>query len=98
MKWLRRVGYALAAALIAAGFGMLGRPGRKLKKAENQRDALLLDGSKKARDKAIKFDEQANKHQADGVEAAVAGKKAISGVKDESMVDLLDSFRSDSVQ
>ena len=97
MKWLKRIGYALAAILIAVGFGMLGGPARKQKKAENQRDALLLDGSRKSRDKAIKFDEKANEHQADAVKAAVAGQKAISGVKDESMVDLLDSFRSDGM-
>jgi len=97
MKWLKGIGYALAAALIAVGFGMLGRPARRQKKAEGQRDALLLEGSKKARDKAIKADAAANKHQAEAVEAAAAGQKAISGVKDESMAELLDSFRSDSV-
>ena len=67
MKWLKGIGYALAAALIAVGFGMLGRPARKQKRAEAQRDNLLLDGSRKSREKAIKFDENANKHQSDGV-------------------------------
>ena len=97
MKWLRRIGYALAAGLIAVGFGMLGRPGRKLKKAKDQRDYLLTEGSREARDLAIKAGEQADKHQVEANEAATAGQKAIDGVKDESMRELLDGFRSDRV-
>jgi len=96
MKWLRRIGYALAAALIAAGFGMLGRPARRQKKAEGQRDALLLDGSRKARDKADKARKRADQHQVDAQDAAIAGQAAIDkvGDSDESMAKLLDSWRS----
>lgn len=101
MKWLKGIGYALAAALIAVGFGMLARPGRKLKKAEDQRDYLLQEGSREARDAAVKAGEQADKHQADAAAAAVAGQKAMdkAGKSNESMAKLLDSWRSgDGVQ
>jgi len=94
MKWLRRIGYALAAALIAVGFGMLGQPGRKMKKAQDQRDHLLIEGSRKAKDEAVTAGKLADKHQAEAKEAAVAGQKAIDGVKDETMRELLDGFRS----
>ena len=94
MKWLRRIGFALAAGLIALGFGMLGRPGRKLKKVQDQRDYLLTEGSRKAREEAVKAGALADKHQVAANEAAAVGQKAIDGVRDESMRELLNDFRN----
>jgi len=95
-KWI----YALGALLLAIGFAILGRDGRAAKRAEGQRDKLLLDNTKTAKDKAKKAGAKADKLQKDAAAAAEAGKAAIDkvGAKDENMASLLDSWRSDSVQ
>ncbi len=95
-QWL----YAAAAFLIALGFAVLGMDARRAKKAEASRDELILDESKKAQAKAKKAGIKADKLQADAAKAAEAGQAAIDkvGTKDETMRDILDSWRSDRVQ
>ena len=95
-KWL----YAAGALLIAVGFAVLGMDGRRAKKAEASRDKLILDESKKAQDKAKKAGAKADKLQADAAQAAEVGRAAIDrvGTNDESMRDILDSWRADRVQ
>lgn len=97
MKWLRTAALAIAAFLVVVGFSMLGRSGRKLKKVKSQRDGLILDGSRKARDKAHKAGERANELQIHADEAKAKGIAAINGVNDEDMRAVLDSWRSDGV-
>ena len=95
-KWL----YAAAAVLIALGFGILTRDGRKAKTLTASRDDLLLDGSRRSRNKAIKAGRKADVLQADAKKAAEVGQAAIDkvGSNDETMRDLLDNWRSDRVQ
>ncbi len=90
-KWL----YAAAGLLVLAGLTILGRPGRAEAKAKKQRDDLLLVGSGRAKHKARLKSITADKHQANAVKAAEAGKKVMDkvGTNDESMADLLDSWR-----
>ena len=87
--------YAAGALLLAIGLGILGGPGRKEKKLVKQRDDLILEGSGRAKVKAQQKGIQADKHQANAVKAAAAGKKAMDNVgkNNESMADLLDSWR-----
>ena len=96
-KWL----YAAAAVLALVAFWILGGPERRVKKLTGQRDVLVLEGSKRAKAKAKKMGIQADKHQANAVNAAEAGKAVIDkvGTNGESMRDLLDSWRkpADSV-
>jgi hypothetical protein len=90
-KWL----YAAAGLLVLFGLGILGGPARAQKKAEGQRDDLILDGSGRAKAKAHKKNIVADKHQRNAVVAGEAGKKVMDkvGTKNESMADLLDSWR-----
>lgn len=90
--------YAAGGILLAIGFKILTGDGRKAEKLTLQRDALLLDGTKKAQNLAIKKGKQADKLQADAVEAAKVGQAAINKVgQDEvSMAKFLDSWRADS--
>ncbi len=91
---MRKWWYAAGALLLAISLGILGRPGRKAKKLVKQRDDLILDGSERAKVKAQQKRLQADKHQANAVDAAVAGKKAMDKAgKNESTADLLDSWR-----
>jgi len=94
-KWL----YAAAAVLIAIGFGILTRDGRKAKTLAASRDELLLDGSRRSRDKAMQAGRRADVLQADAEKAAKVGQAAIDkvGSKDETMAQLLDSWRSERV-
>jgi len=93
-KWL----YAAAGLLIAVGFGILGRDGRKAKKVESQRDKLLLDKTRVAQEKAKRAGKKADKLQANAKVAAEAGQAAIDkvGSNDPTMAELLDNWRSDS--
>jgi hypothetical protein len=86
--------YAAGALLLAIGLGILGGPGRKEKKLVKQRDDLILEGSGRAKAEAHQKGIQADKHQANAVKAAEAGKKAMDRAgKNESTADLLDSWR-----
>jgi len=95
-KWL----WAAAAFLIAIGFSILGRDERKARRAENQRDGLLLIGSGNAKHKAHLAGIKADKHQANAKKAAEVGQAAIDkvGSQNESVRNILDSWRSDRVQ
>ena len=95
--WLRRIGLALAAILIAVGFSMLGRPKRRQRAAEDSRDQLIAEGGARARAKARKAGAAADRLQADAKEAAAVGQAAIDkvGADHEDMRALLDSFRAD---
>lgn len=95
-KWL----YAAAGLLIAVGFALLGRPARRAKKVTQQRDRLLLDKTRVAQQKAKRAGKKADKLQADAKVAAEAGQVAIDkvGTNDETMRELLDTWRSDRVQ
>ena len=89
-KWL----YAAAGFLALFAFYILGGPARAQAKVEAQRDDLLLVGSGKAKHKAHLAGIKADKHQANAVKAAEAGKKAMDKAgKNESTADLLDSWR-----
>lgn len=85
----------LGAVLALIGFSILGRSGRAAAKAEQQRDDLIIDGSRQARAKAEKMNEKANSHQAAAVEASKLGKQVMDrvGTENESMAELLDSWR-----
>ncbi len=90
-SWL----YWLAGALALLAFHILGGPERAAIKAGKQRDDLILDGSGRAKAKAHKAGIKADKHQANAVTAGEVGKKVMDkvGTDDESMGDLLDSWR-----
>lgn len=90
-KWL----YAAAAGLAVLAFWILGGPARGEAKAKGQRDALILDGSGRAKAKAHKAGIKADAHQKNAVVAAAAGKVIMDkvGTDNESMADLLDSWR-----
>lgn len=85
----------LGVVLALAGFKILGRDGKAAAKAEQQRDDLIIDGSRKARARAEKFDKKANAHQANAVQASLLGQQVMDkvGTENESMADLLDSWR-----
>ncbi len=90
-KWL----YALAAFLVVLGFAILGRDEKAAKKAGAQRDALLVDGSRKARDKAEAAGKRADKLQEDAKVAAEIGKAAVDNVgnNNETIASVLDAWR-----
>ncbi len=97
-KWL----YWAAGALALAAFWILSGPSRGAAKAGKQRDDLILEGSGRAKAKAHKAGIKADKHQRNAVVAGEQGKKIMDkvGTNDESMADLLDSWRKpvDGVQ
>jgi len=97
-KWL----YAAAGLLALFAFYILGGPSRAAVKAGKQRDDLILEGSGRAKAKAHKAGIKADKHQRNAVVAGEQGKKIMDkvGTNDESMADLLDSWRKpvDGVQ
>ena len=90
-KWL----YALAGFLVVVGFSILGRDERRAKKAGAQRDALLVDGSKAAKEKAKKAGEKADKLQAQAAEAAKVGEAVVNdvGSNNETIASVLDGWR-----
>lgn len=95
-KWL----YAAGAFLVAFGFYVLGSDLRRAKKAEASRDKLILDESAKAQARAKKAGLKADKLQNDAAQAAEVGRAVIDkvGTNDETMRDVLDSWRADRVQ
>ena len=98
MTWLRTAGLALAGILLSVGFSMLGRSRRRQRTAQLQRNQLILAGSDKAKAKAVKAGEKADKFQAHAEQAKAAGLAAIDKAgNDEDMADILDTWRSDSV-
>lgn len=92
MLWLRKSWLWLAGALALAAFAMLGRDGRRLRKAEDKEQRLLAEGSSKARAKAIKMNAKAETLKAQAAEAAEVGKIAIDGVKDEKLQDIISAW------
>jgi len=94
-RWL----WAAAALLIAVGFAILGRDEKAAAKAGAQRDALILEGSGRAKAKAHQAGIKADKHQANAVKAAEVGQAAIDkvGSNSESVSSILDGWRADRV-
>ena len=90
-KWY----YTALGLLALLAFRLLGSSERKEKKLKGQRDELILEGSGKAKAKARDKGIQADKHQKNAVVAAAVGKKIMDkvGTNNESMADLLDSWR-----
>lgn len=87
--------YAAAGGLALLAFWILGGPSRAATKAGKQRDDLILEGSGRAKAKAHKAGIKADAHQKNAVVAGEQGKKIMDsvGTNDESMADLLDSWR-----
>ncbi len=95
-KWL----WGLAAVLIGVGFAILNRDEKAAAKAGAQRDALILEGSGRAKAKAHKAGIKADKHQANAVKAAEVGRAVVDkvGKNSESVSSILDGWRADRVQ
>ncbi len=95
-KWL----YAAAGGLALLAFWILSGPERKVKKLTAKKDALLLDGSGRAKHKAHLAGIKADKAQRNAVEAERVGKTTVDkvGTQGETVSSILDSFRKpDSV-
>lgn len=95
-KWF----WMVATFLIAVGFAILGRDEKAAAKAGAQRDALIKEGSGRAKAKAHKLGIKADKHQANAVKAGEVGKKVVDNVgkNSETISSVLDSWRKpDSV-
>ena len=77
-------------------FSMLGGPARKVEKLKDQRDALIKQGGDKEKAQAIKAGKQADKHQANAVEAEKRTKQIVGniGKNNETVASILDEFRS----
>jgi len=90
-KWY----YAALGFVALAAFHLLGASERKEKKLKGQRDNLILEGSGKSKAQAHKKGIQADKHQKNAVVAGEVGLKVMDkvGADNESMADLLDSWR-----
>ena len=87
--------YAALGGIALLAFYLLGGAERKEKKLKGQRDDLILEGSGRAKAKARQKGIQADKHQKNAVVAGEVGKKVMDkvGTDNESMADLLDSWR-----
>ncbi len=90
----------VATFLIAVGFAILGRDEKAAAKAGAQRDALIKEGSGRAKAKAHKAGIKADAHQRNAVKAAEVGQAALDkvGKNDENIRDILDGWSSDRVQ
>jgi len=100
MKWLRNAAIVLAGILVAVGFAMLGRPGRRAKRAESRTEKLLSEGTEKALKKAVKENAKADKFKGEAKEAAKAGQAAIDkvGTQNEDMAAILADWNTDRLQ
>lgn len=100
MKWLRTAAIAVAGFLVALGLAMLGRSTRRAEKAQKVADSVILDGSRRAQEQAEKAHKRAESAQAEAKAAADAGLKAMDkvGKDNESIADILDSWRADRLQ
>ena len=96
MTWLRTAALALAGILLAIGFSMFGRDGRRRRKAEQRNEQLLADGSNKALEKAVKESDKADKFKARATQSAAAGQAALDkiGAKDEDIADMVSAWNS----
>lgn len=94
-KWL----WGVAAVLIAVGFAILGRDEKAAAKAGAQRDALIKEGSGRAKHKAHLAGIKADAHQANAVKAAEVGQAVVDkvGSQNESVRSILDSWSADRV-
>ncbi len=94
MKWLKSAALALAGILIAVGLGMIGRDGRRAKKAEVREQQYLADGSAKSLVKAKREQAKAKKFKAEAKIAVQRGEAALNriGDKDESIASMLDRY------
>lgn len=95
-KWF----WGIATFLIAVGFAILGRDEKAAAKAGAQRDALIKEGSGRAKAKAHKLGIKADKHQANAVKAGEVGQRVVDNVgkNSETIGSVLDSWRKpDSV-
>ncbi len=92
---MKKILLSIGAALVAFGFYLLGRPASNLKKVQKKHDDLIIDGSARAELKAIAAGEKADKLQKQAQAAAEITKSVVDnvGTKDETVRDLLDSWR-----
>lgn len=94
MKWLRNIGMGLAGILIAVGLSMIGRDGRRAKKAETREQQHLADGSAKSLGMAKKEKVKKDKFTAQAKDAVERGEAILNraGDKDEGMASMLDRY------
>jgi hypothetical protein len=97
---MRKLWYAALGGLALLAFHLLGASERKEKKLRGQRNDLVLVGSGRAKADAHQKGIQADAAQKNAVVAAKVGKKVVAniGKNNESIRDILDAFRADSVQ
>jgi len=97
---MKKLLWAIAGGLILFGFTILGRDEKAAVKAGDQRDALIKEGSGRAKRKAHLAGIKADKHQANAVKAAEVRQAVIDkvGSNNESVRDLLDSWSADRVR
>ena len=100
MKWLHTAGLALAGILIAVGFSMIGRAGRRQKKAETREIGHLIDGSEKALKKAAKENAKAETARQQAADAASKGRNILDkvGSKDDSIADIVGDWNTDRLR
>lgn len=100
MNWLRTVGIAIGGFLLLLAFQILGRDGRRAKKAEDRETALLIEGSEKAKAKAKKQNAKATalkKRAKDAAKATEAKLDEIDKV-DSNMGDLVSHYRAERLR
>ena len=100
MNWLAKRWYWFAGLLALIAFSMLGGPARKIEKLKGQRDALIKQGGDKEKAQAIQAGAQADKHQANAVEAEKATKALVKSIggNNETVASILSDFKSGSVR
>ena len=96
MNWLRAVGLALGAALLAMGLHMLGRDGRAARRSEKREQEYLADASEKSLKLAVKEEAKAKAAKSRARETAKLTKDVIKkrGQNDPDMDKLLSAYRS----
>lgn len=97
---IKRAMLAIGGLLLALGMAILGRDGRRAKRAEKQRDNLLATKIKTDQDKAERLNKKAEKHKLAAKEAAEATKARLDaiGEKDEDMAALLDAWDAERLR
>ena len=100
MRWLHKIGLALAGILVFAGFWMIGRDGRNQRRAESREQGHLARGSKDALKKAAKENARAQEHRERAADAARKGRETLDkiGVRDESIADIVGDWNTNRVR
>jgi len=100
MNWLRTVGVAIGGFLLLMAFQILGRDGRRAKKAENQADALLKEGSDKSKAKAEKKNAKATFLKDRAKASAKKTKETLNAIDqaDNDSGKLLSAYKSERLR